>query len=209
MKDEEAAAAHYEKMRTLAEDKCAEGKARECASLGWFYLGGKATRPDYKKAAEYSQKACKLGNYLACGNLGEQYEHGLGVKKNPGKAFRFCKKGCDSGSGYACARLGQMHEFGKGTRKNQARARSLYEKSCRLGSAEGCALVEIDKTGPAGISETECASKPTACWKLGLQHIFARGTQRDLVKGTELLRTACSNGEWRACDLAIDFGEMP
>ena len=107
----------------------------------------------------------------------------------------------------ACRDGGLAFAYGDGVERDDTRAGTLFFVGCDLGDEQACfhaklldapdgALeIEANEAGLATLKARCSASKPSACYQLGVFHDRGPMGYRDMSQAMILLRHACEDGE--------------
>jgi hypothetical protein len=182
----------------VLKDRCEDGSAADCLSLGKVLDEGKFARQDEARAGVMFGRACDSGVQQGCfsligfmqkgGNtvlagacdggdgascfiLGSLFSSGAGVPKDPALAFEMFQKSCDLAWWRACGRLGVSYLNGQGTAANPRLAVESFEKGCKGQNAASCLEAgQFYRSGKLGLKVEALARQrfQQAC-QLGLQ----------------------------------------
>ena len=122
----------------VAEARCAENSAAECAKLGYFYESGAGVEVSQTRAASLYEKACKLGSQAGCTSLGYAYDQGQGVVTDPSRAASLYGPACEAGESRACFNLAILYSAGRGVAGDHAKSAALFRRACELGEPGAC-----------------------------------------------------------------------
>jgi hypothetical protein len=182
----------------VLKDRCEDGSAADCLSLGKVLDDGKFAKQDEARAGVMFGRACDSGVQQGCfsligfmqkgGNtvlasacdggdgascfiMGSLFSGGAGVPKDPALAFEMFQKSCDLGWWRACGRLGVSYLNGQGTAANPRLAIESFEKGCKGQNAASCLEAgQFYRSGKLGLKVEALARErfQQAC-QLGLQ----------------------------------------
>ncbi len=111
----------------------------------------------------------------------------------------------------ACRDGGLAFAYGDGVERDDARARTLFGAGCDLSDEQACfhaklldvpdgpLEIEANEAGLATLKARCSASKPSACYQLGVFHDRGPMGYRDMSQAMMLFRQACDDGVHGAC----------
>lgn len=154
--------------------RCEDGDALACWSLGFSYLHGAGAPVDKPRAAALFRRACEGGRASGCSEAGFMYYEGNGVAQDFARSTSFYQQACQLGSMGDCYIVGLHLAEGIGIPQNYVSANTFFRQACEGEDFQ-------------------------ACTDLGRSYFSGQGVSQDYGRAVALFRQACRGNEMRGC----------
>lgn len=170
------------KAMELFEQAYEAGVAEGAKELSWMYEKGLGIKADPVKAHKWMLKAAECGDCTAEILVGMNYLLGKGTSVDKAIAVKWFKKAANQGSRVAMSRVGDAFKYGWGVEKDEIQAVLWYERAI------------APQTHDSGQKEDEPLDH-NALRELAELLLSGEETERDVMRGLSLLKTAAKNGD--------------
>lgn len=190
---------------------CENRHAPHCVVSGKLRAAGVGVERDLDRARKQLGQACLHGIVYACPSADVLTLY-VNVDEKRSKLTKPAE--CKAGAPDDCLAAGVSYQYGIERSRDPERAAKFYERACEQGSGLGCAarvsMHRFREANLAGDPYLDYVKKSCEARSADFCYAVSQATSPFNWKvGVELAKSACKNGEKRACLWLIDRGESP